>query len=55
MTVEQAMKLFFHRDAQHGGKARRQAWRREMPDIEEVRAELLRKVAVVAKARGLPG
>jgi transposase-like protein len=55
MSVEQAMKLWFHRAGQGGGKARRYGWRLQEPDIEEVRADLLRKVAAIAKARELAG
>jgi hypothetical protein len=51
MSVEQAMKLFFHRAGQEGGKARRYGWRRQEPDIEEVRAEILRKVEAIERAR----
>ena len=53
MTVEQAMNLFkLHRASQHGGKPQRYGWRRQEPDIEDVRAEILRKVAAMERARG---
>jgi hypothetical protein len=53
MTVEQAMHLFkLHRASQHGGKPQRYGWRRQEPDIEDVRAEILRKVAALEQARG---
>ena len=56
MTVEQAMNLHkLHRASQQGGKPQRYGWRRREPDIEEVRAEILRKVAALEKARGLKG
>jgi hypothetical protein len=52
MTVEQAMNLFkLHRASQHGGKAQRYGWRRQEPDIEDVRAEILRKVAAMERAQ----
>jgi hypothetical protein len=53
MSVEQAMNLFkLHRASQQGGKPQRYAWRRQEPDIEDVRAEILRKVAAMERARG---
>jgi hypothetical protein len=52
MTVEQAMNLFkLHRASQSGGKPQRYGWRQQEPDIEEVRAEILRKVAAIKRAR----
>ena len=51
MTVEQAMKLWLHHAGVEGGRAPRQRWRRREPDIEEVRAEILRRVAAVERAR----
>jgi hypothetical protein len=52
MTVDQAMNLFkLHRAGQQGGKPQRYGWRRQEPDIEEVRAEILRKVAAMERAR----
>ncbi len=52
MTVDQAMNLFkLHRAGQQGGKPQRYAWRRQEPDIEYVRAEILRKVAAMERAR----
>ena len=51
MTVDQALNLFkLHRASQHGGKPQRYAWRQQEPDIEEVRAEILRKVAAMERA-----
>ena len=56
MTVEQALHLFkLHRASQHGGKPQRYSWRQQEPDIEEVRAEILRKVAALEKAKGARG
>ena len=56
MSVEQAMNLFkLHRASVQGGKPQRYGWRRREPDIEEVRAEILRKVAAMERARGLKG
>lgn len=52
MSVDQAMKLWFHRSGQQGGKPQRYGWRLQEPDIEEVRAEILRKVAAMERARG---
>jgi len=53
MTVEQAMNLFrLHRASQQGGPAQRYGWRMQEPDIEDVRAEILRKIAALDKARG---
>jgi len=53
MSVEQAMNLFkLHRASVQGGAAQRYGWRLQEPDIEEVRAEILRKVAALEKARG---
>jgi hypothetical protein len=52
MTVEQAMKLWFHRAGRDGARGGRGfGWRLRPTDIEEVRAELLRKVAALEKAR----
>ena len=52
MSVEQALNLFrLHRASQQGGKPQRYGWRRREPDIEEVRAEILRRVAAMEKAR----
>jgi hypothetical protein len=53
MTVEQAFNLHkLHRASQHGGKPQRYGWRQQLPDIEEVRSEILRKVAAMERARG---
>ena len=40
--------LKFRRD---GAKARPRGWRRQAPDIEQVRAEIMRKVVAIKKAR----
>ena len=52
MSVADAMKLWFHHTgpASQGGRTPRHGWRRREPDIEEVRAEILRKVAAIEKA-----
>ena len=53
MSVELAMKLWLaHRASQQGGKPQRYGWRRQEPDIEDVRAEILRKVEAIERARG---
>lgn len=44
-TAEMLNLLKLHRAAVHGGRAQRYGWRTTEPDIEDVRAELLRKVA----------
>lgn len=52
MTVEQAMNLLrLHRASQHGGRPQRYAWREREPDIEEVRAEILRRAAAIERQR----
>jgi hypothetical protein len=54
MSVEQALQLWFHRPGAREGAGRGgrgHAWRRQEPDIEAVRAEVLRRVAAIAKAR----
>jgi len=54
MSVDQAMNLLrLHRASQRGGRGQRYGWRRELPDIEEVRAEIERRLAALRKARGL--
>jgi hypothetical protein len=51
MSVDQALNLYkLHRASQHGGKPQRYAWRQQLPDIEEVRAAILRKVAAMERA-----
>jgi hypothetical protein len=53
MSVAEALALLkLHRASQHGGKPQRYGWRQQEPDIEEVRAEILRKVAAMERARG---
>jgi hypothetical protein len=52
MSVEQAMNLFkLHRASVRGGQPQRYGWRQQEPDIEDVRAEILRKVAAMERAR----
>jgi hypothetical protein len=43
--------LKLHRASVRGGKPQRYAWRQQEPDIEDVRAEILRKVAAMERAR----
>jgi hypothetical protein len=51
MSVDQAMNLLkVHRAGMRGGKPQRYDWRRREPDIEEVRAEVLRRLAVMDRA-----
>jgi len=52
MSVEQAMNLFKLHRAEVRGRAGRPGSRATEPDIEDVRAEILRKVAAIEKARG---
>ena len=53
MTPAEAMNLIkLHRAAVHGGKPQRDNWRTQEPDIEVVRAEVLRKVAAMGGDRG---
>lgn len=53
MSVADAMNVVkLHRAAVHGGKPQLYGWRQELPDIEVVRAEILRKVAVLERGRG---
>lgn len=53
MSVEQALHLFkLHRGSQQGGKPQGYGWRQQEPDVEEVRAEILRKVAAMERGRG---
>lgn len=42
--------LKLHRASVKGGLAQRYDWRAAEPDIEEVRAEVLRKVAAIERA-----
>ena len=44
--------LKLHRASVRGGKPQRYGWRQQEPDIEDVRAEILRKVAAMERARG---
>ncbi len=43
--------LKLHRASVRGGRPQRYAWRQREPDIEDVRAEILRKVAAIERAR----
>jgi len=50
LTVEQARNLpRLPRAGQHGGRPQRYAWREREPDIEEVRAEILRRAAAIER------
>jgi hypothetical protein len=52
MTAADVLNLLrLHRAAVKGGPAQRYAWRAQEPDIEEVRAEVLRRVAVLGRER----
>ena len=56
MTVAEATNIWkIHRASQQGGKPQRYGWRLQEPDIEAVRAEILRKVAAMERARGKAG
>jgi hypothetical protein len=59
MSVEQALQLWFHRpgarDGAGGGRGRGHAWRRQEPDIEEVRASILRKIEAIERADSAKG
>ena len=53
MTAADVLNLLrLHRAGVRGGRAQRYDWRKVEPDIEEVRAEVLRRVAVMGD-RGL--
>ena len=50
MTVAEAMNLLkLHRAEARGGAAQRYGWRQVEPDIEEVRAEVLRRLEVMGR------
>ena len=50
MTVADVLNLLkLHRAAVKGGRPQRYAWRAQEPDIEEVRAEVLRRLAVMGR------
>ncbi len=52
MSVADAINILkLHRSAVKGGAPQRYDWRTQEPDIEEVRAEVLRKVAAIERAR----
>ncbi len=54
MTIDDVMNVLkLHRAAVHGGKPQRYQWRMELPSIEQVQAEILRKTAALRKGRGL--
>jgi hypothetical protein len=51
MTVAEAISVLkLHRASAKGGAPQRYGWRAREPDIEEVRAEVLRKVAAMERA-----
>jgi hypothetical protein len=53
MTAAEAINLLrLHRASVRGGRPQRYGWRARLPDIEEVRAEILRKLAAIKRARG---
>ena len=48
MTAADVLNLLrLHRAGVRGGRPQRYAWRAQEPDIEEVRAEVLRRLAVM--------
>jgi hypothetical protein len=52
MTVADAINILkLHRASVKGGAPQRYDWRAQEPDIEEVRAEILREVAAMERAR----
>ncbi len=54
MTIDDVMNVLkLHRAQTRGGPTQRYAWRMELPPIEQVQAEILRKVAALRKGRGL--
>lgn len=56
MSVDQAMRLLFHRDGAQGargGRGRGYGWRAQESDIEAVRVEVLRRLTAIRKARGI--
>jgi hypothetical protein len=54
VTVADAINILkLHRSAVKGGAPQRYDWRAQEPDIEEVRAEVLRKVAAMERGREL--
>ncbi len=54
MTAADVLNLLrLHRAAVKGGRPQRYAWRAQEPDIEEVRAEVLRRVAVMERQANL--
>jgi hypothetical protein len=53
MSVAEAISILkLHRASALGGAPQRYGWRAREPDIEEVRAEVLRKVAAMERAGG---
>jgi hypothetical protein len=51
MSVAEAISVLkLHRASAAGGAPQRYGWRAREPDIEEVRAEVLRKVAAMERA-----
>lgn len=54
MNISDVMNVLkLHRAAVHGGKPQRYGWRMELPPIEQVQEEILRKLAALRKGRGL--
>lgn len=52
MTIDQIANLLrLHRAGQRGGAPQHYAWRAQEPPIEDVRAEVLRKLAALERAR----
>jgi hypothetical protein len=50
MTAAEAINLLkLHRAQVHGGKTQRYDWRMKLPDIETVRAEVLRKIEAMGR------
>jgi hypothetical protein len=50
MTIDQAMALLRqHRAEVRGGKPQRYGWRRRAPDLEEVKASILRKIDAIER------
>jgi hypothetical protein len=55
MTAAEAMNLLkLHRAEMTGGKAQRYDWRAKEPDIEEVKAEILRKARALQRRHDTP-
>ena len=53
VSFDQGLNLLkLHRAAVRGGRPQRYAWRAQEPDIEEVRAEVIRRLRVMDRANG---